>query len=107
MRTKIVLMCLLACGFCPVYSQQKPATAPPLESSQTERYQLTDAQVESTNGAANHELFLLDQQTGRVWRYQRSDVLPGKDGKSVPIPDLFIPIEFLKFADESPYRPTL
>jgi hypothetical protein len=110
MRTRIFLTCLLSCSLCSVYAQQKAIPTTRLESTtlHPERYRLVEAQVESTDGTAHHELFLLDQRSGKLWRYQRPEVLPGKDGKTVPVQELLIPVEFVKFregANTSEYQP--
>ena len=41
------------------------------------------------------QLFLVDTQTGRVWRYQPSSVV-GEGKGTVITPELFIPIELWK-----------
>ena len=98
MRTTILLACLLAFSGRFVYSQEK-STDSHLESARAERYRLVDAQVESSNGTPHHELFLLDPQTGRVWRYQRGEIIEQGGQVTGSLPELFTPVEFVSLKD--------
>jgi hypothetical protein len=52
-------------------------------------------------GATSKKVFLLDSQTGRVWRYQPLTVVNGKIGG----PEIFIPIEIWEANEGSKVLP--
>ncbi|MGA2415732.1 MAG: hypothetical protein ABSF59_14875 [Candidatus Sulfotelmatobacter sp.] len=58
------------------------------------RYQLVSLEFDD-QGATSKQVFLLDSQTGRVWRYQAGWLPPVKDNKPVEIPEIFIPIQIM------------
>ncbi|HXM64151.1 MAG TPA: hypothetical protein VN950_25035 [Terriglobales bacterium] len=97
--TALIFVVLFAA--LPMNGQKKSATAMPSSPTQTEtsgRYQLIPAQVElgmHAGEALSMQLFLVDTQTGRVWRYQPSGVV-GEGKGAVVTPEMFIPIEHWK-----------
>ena len=88
-----MLLVVLASGI--VAGGQKPA--PTTEPTSASRYQLVAAQVESqgdqpTTTVTTHEVFMLDSQTGKVWRYTAQNV--GKSqGQTVIFPEAFLMVE--------------
>lgn len=101
-----------------VYAAQRSSSRVPPAAEQTlasatsnsGRYQLVSAQtrVWARTGESKEvtDLFLLDTQTGRVWRYQP----PGSshvEGQTNPvvIPEVFIPIEIWKTLEKSKTMP--
>ena|ERR1700722_15623511 len=78
-------------------AQQRPAVVP----TQNQRFQLLGAEVteqaaDGVDDVVVHEVFMLDSQTGRVWKFHSSLVLNG-NGKNGPgfIPEKLVevPIE--------------
>jgi len=75
-------------------AQQRPTQpAAPLPAN-TGRYQLLSLTVDEQNGKKDemlpaHELFLLDTQTGKLWKYQPMVQL--KDGSVIP--EMLFPVE--------------
>jgi hypothetical protein len=76
-------------------AQKKVIAATALPSNQ--RFQLFSAQVEyrQDNGTdlPEHEVFLLDSQTGRVWRYQSNATMETQPGKNQDIPEHFLSVD--------------
>jgi hypothetical protein len=60
-------------------------------SAYLQRYQLTAAQVESESGV-RHVVFLLDTQTGQVFRYQ----FPVTQEDKTIMPDIFYPVQVIR-----------
>ncbi|MGA3091884.1 MAG: hypothetical protein ABSD75_25025 [Terriglobales bacterium] len=99
-----VLLCLtlLAVG-------QKASPKP--EPAPSSRYQLVPAQVDSlTEGTVQHTVFLLDTQTGKVWKYvasglpktlkekdQTTDLSGGRTTVGLT-PGTFVPVDRIEFA---------
>ncbi len=92
-RWGLTLLIVLACGT--VAGGQKPV--PTTEPASVPRYQLVPAQVESqgdpaTTTVTTHEVFMLDTQTGKVWRYTAQNV--GKSqGQTIIFPEAFLMVE--------------
>ncbi len=108
MKRKSWLIAVVALGLSLVAVGQKASPKPdPVGSS---RYQLVPAQVDSLTGEVQHTIFLLDTQTGKVWKYVASGqpkTLQGKDqttdlsGGSTIIgltPGTFVPVDRIEFA---------
>jgi hypothetical protein len=87
---KIAYLALpLALGLFPAQSQQVP---PKPTSTTGGRYQMISAQVENGN-TTEPTAFLLDTDTGKVWKYQGPFQYKTPDGKMSGEPGVFIPIE--------------
>jgi hypothetical protein len=99
-----VLLCMV-----PIAAAQKSSPKP--EPAASSRYQLVPAQVDSLGGGTvQHTVFLLDTQTGKVWKYVASGqpkTLKEKDqttdlsGSSTTIgltPGTFVPVDRIEFA---------
>ena len=102
LSTMSILLCLTLTA-----AAQKPSPKPePVASS---RYQLVPAQVDSLGGGTvQHTVFLLDTQTGKVWKYVASGLpktLKEKDqttdlGTTTIglTPGTFVPVDRIEFA---------
>jgi hypothetical protein len=86
MKSVIVLLALFAIPL----QGQKPSAAPSLDQG---RYQLLPVTLGERGGS--QQLFLLDSQTGRVWRY-RPESMQGTIPKPEFTPEAFIPIAIWK-----------
>jgi hypothetical protein len=109
LKSGLLALCVLLCLTLAAAGQKSsPKTAPAAPSS---RYQLVPAQVDSlTGGTVQHTVFLLDTQTGKVWKYVASGqpkTLKEKDqttdlsGGSTTIgltPGTFVPVDRIEFA---------
>lgn len=104
MRKFTLMYLAVLCLVIPTYGQQptsKPKASEASASYPPQRYQLITAEIEwSTHQEGRSPaLFLLDTQTGRVWRYQApssSEV----EGKTEHFPEVFIPVEIWKTLDK-------
>lgn len=100
MTKKLWLLGLCLAGLAVIANGQKPAP-PSSEPTSVSRYQLVAAQVESqgdqpTTTVTTHEVFMLDTQTGKVWRYTAQNVgksPQGSPGQTMIIPEAFIMVE--------------
>lgn len=89
----VILGCVLLAG------GQKPTPKP--EATEVPHYQIVAAQVESqgdqsTTTVTTHEVFMLDTQSGRVWKYsaQNTGKAPqGSPGQTMIFPEAFIMVE--------------
>jgi hypothetical protein len=99
-------LCVLLCLTLDA-AGQKPSPKP--EPAAASRYQLVPAQMDSlTGGTVQHTVFLLDTQTGKVWKYVASGqpkTLKEKDQTtdlgSTTIgltPGTFVPVDRIEFA---------
>ena len=106
-KTWSVVLCVLCLTL--VAAGQKSSPKP--EPAGSSRYQLVPAQVDSLSGeTVQHTVFLLDTQTGKVWKYVASGqpkMLKEKDqttdlsGGSTTIgltPGTFVPVDRIEFA---------
>jgi len=98
MTLRLVVL-LLACTM-PLQAQKAAVQSTPHPVSTGARYQLVSLEFDQVGGTSTGEsrsraVFLLDSQTGRVWRYQPEHVWEGKDNKPVKVTELFIPIQVL------------
>jgi hypothetical protein len=102
--TLCALLCLTLAA-----AAQKPSPKP--EPAASSRYQLVPAQVDSLGGGTvQHTVFLLDTQTGKVWKYvasgqpkmlQEKDQTTDLSGSSTTIgltPGTFVPVDRIEFA---------
>ena len=108
MNVKLWLLALCVLCLILVAAGQKPSPKP--EPAASSRYQLVPAQVDSLTGGVQHTVFLLDTQTGKVWKYVASGqpkMLKEKDqttdlsGGSTTIgltPGTFVPVDRIEFA---------
>jgi hypothetical protein len=99
-------LCVLLCIASVAAGQKSSSKSEPAPSS---RYQLVPAQVDSVaGGTVQHTVFLLDTQTGKVWKYVASGqpkTLKEKDQTtdlgSTTIgltPGTFVPVDRIEFA---------
>lgn len=105
-------LCLLAlCVLCLILVAVGQKSSPKPEPAAASRYQLVPAQVDSLTGEkVQHTIFLLDTQTGKVWKYVATGqpkTLKDKDqttdlsGGSTIIgltPGTFVPVDRIEFA---------
>jgi hypothetical protein len=108
-KTWSVVLCVLCLTL--VAAGQKSSPKP--EPAGSSRYQLVPAQVDSLTGGVQHTVFLLDTQTGKVWKYVASGqpkTLKDKDqtrdlsGGSTIIgltPGTFVPVDRIEFAPKA------
>jgi len=108
-KTWSVVLCVLCLTL--VAAGQKSSPKP--EPAGSSRYQLVPAQVDSLTGGVQHTVFLLDTQTGKVWKYVASGqpkTLREKDqtrdlsGGSTIIgltPGTFVPVDRIEFAPKA------
>jgi len=101
------LVVLLFAFTLPLHGQKTALQPVPHTVTTPARYQLVSLEFDqalNVGGTATSEspsrsraVFLLDSQTGRVWRYQPELVWKGKDKDNEPakIPELFIPLQVL------------
>jgi len=105
----LLTLCILFWLTLTAAAGQKPSPKP--EPAASSRYQLVPAQVDSLGGGTvQHTVFLLDTQTGKVWKYVASGqpkTLKEKDqttdlsGSSTTIgltPGTFVPVDRIEFA---------
>jgi hypothetical protein len=95
MKTRIAgFICILGLIGMSMQSQQ-PHSEEPTHSG---RYQAIPAVVDAgtgTGGETTHELFLVDTQSGRVWRFQAEGIGKDSNGKAIEVaPEGFFPIPF-------------
>jgi len=108
MKVKLWLLALCVLCLILVAVGQKSSLKPEAAAS---RYQLVPAQVDSLSGeTVQHTVFLLDTQTGKVWKYVASGqpkTLKEKDqtsdlsGGSTIVgltPGTFVPVDRIEFA---------
>src|SRR3984885_12439926 len=101
----------LCIGICLTLNATAQKSSPKAEPAALSRYQLVPAQVDSlTGGTVQHTIFLLDTQTGKVWKYVASGqpkTLKEKDqttdlsGGSTIVgltPGTFVPVDRIEFA---------
>jgi len=69
-------------------AQQKAPLIPNLGEG---RFQLKSLTVDE-DGPSAHEIFLLDSQTGKVWRYQPNSVIHHPGGKDELSPEMLVPV---------------
>ena len=109
MNVKLWLLAL--CVLCLILVAVGQKSSPKAEAVASSRYQLVPAQVDSLSGeTVQHTVFLLDTQTGKVWKYVASGqpkTLKDKDqtrdlsGGSTIIgltPGTFVPVDRIEFA---------
>ena len=109
MNVKLWLLALCVLCLILVAAGQKPSPKP--EPGASSRYQLVPEQVDSLSGEkVQHTVFLLDTQTGKVWKYVASGqpkTLKEKDqtsdlsGGSTIVgltPGTFVPVDRIEFA---------
>lgn len=99
MNMKLVV-CLFACAL-PLQGQKAPV--PSMPHTVPARYQLLSLEFENEGPAGepkttSKRVFLLDSQTGQVWRYQASSAFTDNDKKLVEVPELFVPVKILQGA---------
>jgi hypothetical protein len=107
-KSVLLALCVLLCLTLAAGQKSSPKSAPAAPSS---RYQLVPAQVDSLpGGTVQHTVFLLDTQTGKVWKYVASGqpkTLKEKDQTtnlsvgSTTIgltPGTFVPVDRIEFA---------
>ena len=71
MNVKLWLLAL--CVLCLILVAAGQKSSPKPEPGASSRYQLVPAQVDSLSGEkVQHTVFLLDTQTGKVWKYVAS-----------------------------------
>jgi len=112
MSVKLWLLAL--CVLCLILVAVGQKSSPKAESAAASRYQLVPAQVDSLSGeTVQHTVFLLDTQTGKVWKYVASGqpkTLKDKDqtrdlsGGSTIIgltPGTFVPVDRIEFAPKA------
>jgi len=105
------LWLLAVCVLCLILVAAGQKSSPKAEPAASSRYQLVPAQVDSLTGEkVQHTVFLLDTQTGKVWKYVASGqqkMLKDKDqtsdlsGGSTIIgltPGTFVPVDRIEFA---------
>jgi hypothetical protein len=101
----------LCIGLCLTLNATGQKSSPKAEPAVLSRYQLVPAQVDAlTGGTVQHTIFLLDTQTGKVWKYVASGqpkTLKEKDqttdlsGGSTTVgltPGTFVPVDRIEFA---------
>ncbi|MGA2337417.1 MAG: hypothetical protein WA383_05770 [Terriglobales bacterium] len=111
---KIKLWLLALCVLCLMLVAVGQKSSPKPEPAASSRYQLVPAQVDSLSGeTVQHTVFLLDTQTGKVWKYVASGqpkTLREKDqtrdlsGGSTIIgmtPGTFVPVDRIEFAPKA------
>ena len=105
-KLRLLTICVLSCLSLAAAGQKSSSKSEPAASS---RYQLVPAQVDSVGGGTvQHTVFLLDTQTGKVWKYVASGqpkTLKEKDQTtdlgSTTIgltPGTFVPVDRIEFA---------
>jgi hypothetical protein len=78
---------VVALAQTPQRPSQKPAES-------KGRFLLVPAEIDAgpgTGGAITHKVFLIDSQTGRVWRFDPG-ALVEQEGKMVSYPEMFVPV---------------
>jgi hypothetical protein len=109
MNVKPGLLSLCVVLFLTLAAAGQKSSPKPAPAAASSRYQLVPAQVDSlTGGTVQHTVFLLDTQTGKVWKYVASGepkTLKEKDqttyGGSTTIgltPGTFVPVDRIEFA---------
>ena len=111
---KVKLWLLALCVLCLMLVAVGQKSSPKPEPAASSRYQLVPAQVDSLSGeTVQHTVFLLDTQTGKVWKYVASGqpkTLREKDqtrdlsGGSTIIgmtPGTFVPVDRIEFAPKA------
>jgi hypothetical protein len=103
------LVVLLFAFTLPLHGQKSAPQPVPHVVTTSARYQLVSLEFDqalNVGGTATSEppsrsraVFLLDSQTGRVWRYQPELVWKGKDNEPMKVPELFIPLQVLPPSD--------
>ena len=71
---------------------QKAPIRPPVQQPAPGRYQLVSLEL-NDHLEKTKSVFLLDSQTGRVWRYQPFSAGTTNDNKPINFPEVFLPIE--------------
>ena len=96
------LIIMLLPGLAAVGQQSTP-TASRSGLSQA-RFQLMSAEVDAgvgMGGDVTHEVFLIDTQTGKVWRFQPAGMSKEKQGNTGEIPQLFVPVNIMNWDEAS------
>lgn len=78
------------------FAQQSPKTP-----TQTQgRFSLIQAEIPGIAPPGNREpgLFVIDSQTGQVWKYSPPSVYSNDKGENLGTPDVFLPVAFQKKA---------
>jgi hypothetical protein len=95
MKAKMIAAVILVLGMAAIlYAQSLQKQTP---SGSTQRFQLfaaeTEEQAEQNRAevVSQHSVFLLDTETGKVWRYQ-SPLTMQIQGKPVAVPATFFPV---------------
>src|SRR5579863_9314723 len=94
MRLKLSLLAsAVLCLILIAYGQKLPADSAP-EPSRPQVYQLVPTEVEFGKNAGEgvtHQLFLLNTQTGQIWRYQPTFAMPVNGRNEVTL-ETFVPV---------------
>ncbi len=92
-KMSVILLAVLCLAWLPMQSQQSRSNEPTNQG----RYQVIPAVVDAgagLGGGTTHELFLVDTQSGRVWRFQAEGTGKDSNGKTIEIPEGFFPVPF-------------
>lgn len=94
MKMKVAgFACILSLICLSVQSQQPRSDEPTHQG----RFQVIPAVVDAGAGqgeGTTHELFLIDTQSGRVWRFQAEGTGKDSTGKIIEVPEGFFPVPF-------------
>jgi hypothetical protein len=89
----VVLVAVVSLAVVSTQSQQPRSD----ESVRSGRYQVIPAVVDAgagQGGGTTHELFLVDTQSGRVWRFQAEGIGKNPEGNTIEIPEGLFPVPF-------------
>lgn len=96
---RAIAFAVLVCSAALAAQTPQPRTKPTPQP----RYLLVPAEVKAgigfAGGELTHEVFLIDTETGRVWRFQPGGVINSSDGNSDQQNDMFIPVTVLVTGD--------
>jgi hypothetical protein len=93
---------MLVPGLAAVGQQSTPTAS--RSASPQARFQLISAEVDAgvgMGGDVTHEVFLIDTQTGKVWRFQAGGVSKDKQGNMGEVPQLFFPVNIMNWNEAS------
>jgi len=99
MKSKIITATAVILGLAAIlYAQstQKQTSVP----STSHRFQIVAAETDEQAGqdhpelvVTGHSVFLLDTETGKVWKYQWPRTIQDSKGKWFPINSTFLPVQ--------------
>jgi len=89
-------MCILLLASATLSAQQpspKPSPTLPSSPAASGRYQLIPALLDDAASTPLKTVFLLDTQTGKVWKYQEAFTLHEQDGTTRIMPATFVSVD--------------